>query len=149
MKRLLLIAALLGPALAFGQAAPNFCGVEMPLAAGCTTATGYELNCNDFELRWAYLNYNQMAAVLEGVTRDEKKKHKAVEQVPLQGFILDSPAKGYRLSYVTESGGYAYQLIFTAVAKGQPVLVQLTMGIPPERTSDLPEAARRILRLER
>ena len=42
-----------------------------------------------------------------------------------------------------------YQLLFYGVAKGQPLLVQLTMEVDPEKTADLPEVARQIVHLPR
>ncbi|GAA4385710.1 hypothetical protein [Hymenobacter koreensis] len=155
MRKLVLLAAILGffsVTAAFGQnqaPALNFCGLDIPVSAGCTAASSYELRCTDYSLRWAYLNYAQMGAAAEEAARVVKKDHKKAEQEPLVGFILDMPAKGYRLSYPTEATGMAYEIILYGVAKGQPVVVQLTMGVAPEKTTDLPEVARRILRLDR
>ncbi|SHL98418.1 hypothetical protein [Hymenobacter psychrotolerans] len=151
MKRILLTALLLLPGLAFAQtAAPetslNFCGINLPVPAGCTPESKYELRCDTYQLAWFYLNRNQLLPMVEELVRTEKKKHKPAEQEALEGFILDMPAKGYQLSYATDTG-MAYQLIFYGTAKGQPVVVQLTMGVEPEKTADLPEVARSIVSL--
>lgn len=150
MKRTaLIVLLLLAAAAARGQgaeAALNFCGLSIPVVAGCTPEAGCVLRCDKYELKWSYLDYRQMAAAADVVAKTERKRYKESEQAPLEGFILDAPAKGHRLSYLTDAG-MVYQLIFCGVAKGQPVLVQLTMDVDPEKTADLPEVARRIMRL--
>lgn len=136
-------------AVAYGQtadAALNFCGLSIPVTAGCAPEAGCVLRCDKYELKWAYLDYRQIGTVADEVVKVEMKRYKEAEKAALEGFILDMPAKGYRLSYLTDKG-LAYQLVLAGVAKGQPVLVQLTMDIDPEKTADLPEPARRILRL--
>ncbi|MBC8083609.1 MAG: hypothetical protein H7Z21_10390 [Hymenobacter sp.] len=150
MRIILLMALLLsGPAATYGQTTTvplNFCGVPIPVAAGCTSETGYGLRCDKYELKWAYLNYQQMGPVADEAVKAEMRERKQAEKTPLEGFLLDMPAKGYRLSYLTDAG-MAYQLILYGVAKGQPVLVQLTLDLDPEKTTDLPEPARLIIRL--
>lgn len=153
MKRILVFVLLLLPGLAFAQtAAPetslNFCGINLPMPAGCTPESKYELRCDTYQLGWFYLNRNELLPVVQELVRTEKKKHKPAEQQEFEGFILDMPAKGYQISYATEAG-MAYQLIFYGTAKGQPVVVQLTMGVQPEKTADLPEVARNIVSLRK
>ncbi|MBD2716579.1 hypothetical protein KBK19_16165 [Microvirga sp. STR05] len=153
MKKVVLIAWLLLPSLAFAQtsspeATLNFCGVNLAVPAGCTPESKYELRCDNYQLGWLYLDRGQLLPVVEDLVRTEKKKHKPAEQQTFDGFILDMPAKGYRLSYATETG-LAYQLIFYGTAKGQPVVVQLTLDFDPEKTADLPEVARQIVHLSK
>ena len=153
MKKVVLSAWLLLPGLAFAQTSPpeatlNFCGVNLVVPAGCTPESKYELRCDTYQLGWFYLNRGQLLPVVEDLVRTEKKKHKPAEQQTFDGFILDTPAKGYRLSYATETG-LAYQLIFYGTAKGQPVVVQLTLDFDPEKTADLPEVARQIVHLSK
>ena len=152
MKIILLTALLLSAALAtYGQttaAALNFCGLNIPVAAECKPEAGCVLRCDKYELKWAYLDYQQLDPVAEKVVKHEMKQYKQAEQMPLEGFILAMPAKGYHLSYLTDAG-MAYQLIFYGVAKGQPVLVQLTMDVDPQKTTDLPEPARLIIQLKK
>ncbi|OON69408.1 hypothetical protein [Hymenobacter sp. CRA2] len=151
MKKVFTIAFLLGSGAAFGQTATsepslNFCGVDIAVPTGCAPDSKYELHCDQFQLMWLYLNPGQLNPVVEDMVRAEKKKHKPAEQQAFEGFILDAPAKGYRLSYPT-SMGMGYQLIFYGVAKGQPVVLQLTMDRDAEKTADLPETARKLVRL--
>ncbi|GAB2965473.1 hypothetical protein GCM10027048_39030 [Hymenobacter coalescens] len=153
MNKIVLLALLLIPGWAVAQAPAaqppmNFCGVDVPVPSGCTPESGYDLRCDKYQLSWMYLNFGQLKPVVEEVLKQEKKKHKGLEQRPMDGFILDQPAQGYHLSYATETG-MAYQLIFYGTAKGQPVVVQLTMDVDPEKTADLPEPARQIVRLTR
>jgi hypothetical protein len=153
MKKLLLLALWLLPGLCLAQAAApaatvNFCGVNLVVPAGCTPETNYSVRCERYQLNWFYLNHGQLLPVVETMVKVEMKKHKPAEQQAFEGFILDTPAKGYRLSYAIE-GGEAYQLIFYGTAKGQPVVVQLTMDAYPEKTADLPEIAQRMVRLSK
>ncbi|RTQ51443.1 hypothetical protein EJV47_06465 [Hymenobacter gummosus] len=153
MRYFLFLLLMLSAGLAHAQApaaqeTPNFCGTDIPLPAGCVADNKYGLRCDKYELQWAYFNYPQLNPVVEAVLKQEKKKHKGMEQRPLDGFILDQPAKGYHLSYPTDKG-MAYQLLFYGVAKGQPLLVQLTMEVDPEKTADLPEVAQQIVHLTR
>lgn len=153
MRNLLFFILLLWSGLAAAQApatdeVPNFCGVDIVLPAGCVVDSRYELHSDKYRLQWMYLNYPQLKPTAEEVVRHQKKQHKKTEVEPLDGFILDQPVKGHLLSYATDAG-MGYELIFYGVAKGQPVLVQLTMEMNPERTADLPEPARQIIRLTR
>jgi hypothetical protein len=153
MKKLFLLALWLLPGLCLAQTAPaaatlNFCGVSIPVPAGCTPETSYSVRCERYQLNWFYLNHGQLLPVVETMVKTEMKKHKPAEDQPFEAFILDTPAKGHRLSYTIE-GGEAYQLIFYGTAKGQPVVVQLTMDVDPEKTADLPEIAQRMVRLSK
>lgn len=153
MKKLLLLALWVLPGFCLAQAAApaatiNFCGVNLAVPAGCTPESSYSVRCERYELNWFYLNHGQLLPVVETMLKVEKKKHKPVEQQDFDGFILDMPAKGHRLSYTIE-GGLAYQLIFYGTAKGQPVVVQLITDVDPEKTADLPEIAQRMVRLSK
>ena len=153
MKNYLLGVLLLVTGSALAQTAPtgvtlNFCGLPVAVPAGCTPESPYALRCDKYQLSWFYLNYGQLVPVVEEMVRTERKKHKPAEVQAFEGFVLDMPAKGYRLSYDTDAG-LAYQLIFYGTAKGQPVVVQLTLDLDPEKTADLPEVARRIVRLSK
>jgi hypothetical protein len=145
---LLLIVSLAGARTAAAQETPNFCGIDIALPAGCTADTKYGLRSDKYDLQWVYLTMPDLAPTVEAVLRQEKKKHKGLEKMPLDGFILNQPAKGYRLSYPTERG-MGYQLLFYGVAKGQPLLVQLTLEADPEKTADLPEVVQQIVHLTR
>jgi hypothetical protein len=156
MKRLLLQQVLLlsflgAPLLAVGQAATpvntvNFCGVDLTAPTTCTSESKYQVNCQGYQLTWMYLDYKMMQDFPEQFVRQIEKKHKHTERQLLECFIMDQPAKGYRLSYPTESG-MAYELIAFGIAKGQPVMLQLTMETDPDKTAQLPELPRQILRL--
>lgn len=126
----------------------NFCGVELPVNSGCTPASKSQLTCSTYDLSWMYLDFSVMRTYPAQYIRQAEKKHKGTEKVPFECTILDGPpAQGVRLSYPTETGGMAYQLIVSGVAKGQPVLIDLVMPIDPEKTADLPAVAQQILRL--
>lgn len=151
LQQILLFSLLSAPLLVHGQAATpvntvNFCGMDISAPTTCTTETKYQVNCQGYQLTWMYLDYKMMQEFPEQFVRQIEKKHKHTERQPLECFILDQPAKGFRLSYPTESG-MGYQLIAYGVAKGQPVMLQLTLETDPEKTADLPELPRQILRL--
>lgn len=156
MKRLLLqrfvfFGFLSAPVLCQGQAATpvntvNFCGIDLTAPNTCTAESKYQVNCQGYQLTWMYLDYKMMQDFPEQFVRQIEKKHKHTERQPLECFIMDQPAKGFRLSYPTETG-MAYELIAYGVAKGQPVMLQLTLETDPDKTAQLPELPRQILRL--
>lgn len=127
----------------------NFCGLDLTVPAGCTPESKYSVRCQEYQLVWMYLDYSMLRTFPDQFVQQVQKKHKHVERQPLECFILDASAKGFRLSYPTENGGMAYELIAYGVAKGQPVMVQLTLSTDPEKTADLPELPRQIIRLTR
>ena len=127
----------------------NFCGLNVPVEAGCTPSSKNQLTCTDYQLTWMYLDFAVLKTYPEQYARQMQKKHKNTDRQPFDCFILDTPAKGFRLSYPTEQGGIAYQLIAYGIAKGQPVLIDLVLPTDPEKTADLPAAARQILRLHK
>lgn len=150
MKILLSLLLLLAPGWAVAQTAPasvNFCGLDLPLPANCSADSKYSVRSPEYQLTWMYLDYGMLRTFPEQFVQQIQKKHKHTERQPLEGFILDTPAKGFRLSYPTEEGGMAYELIAYGIAKGQPVMIQLTLATDPEKTADLPELPRQILRL--
>lgn len=152
MKKLLLLLTLVAPLLATAQTAPaastvNFCGQDLTVPAGCIIDNKYQVSCQDYQMLWMYLDYRMLKEFPAVYVRQQEKKHKHTETQPLECFILETPAKGYRLSYPTEAGGMAYELIAYGTAKGQPVLVQITLPTDPDKTADLPTLARQILRL--
>ncbi len=156
MKKLLLL-SLLGLLLTLprvGQAqagpTPNFCGLDLPLESGYTAGSGYEITGPAYQLSWIYLDYGVMKAYPPEYVRLAKKKHKGTEAAPFTCTLLGGPpAQGTRLSYATETGGMAYQYIVCGVAKGQVVLLDLTLPTDPEKTADLPAVVQQIMRLER
>lgn len=94
-----------------------------------------------------YLDYPMLKGFPDQFVRQLEKKHKHTEKQPLECFILETPAKGYRLSYPTEAGGMTYELVAYGIAKGQPVMVQVTLETDPDKTADLPALAQQIIRL--
>ena len=56
------------------------------------------------------------------------------------------PAKGCKLIY-TVAATVVHQLIFYGIAKGPPAIGRFLLDTKPEKTDDLPEVARRIVRL--
>ncbi|MBT9395389.1 hypothetical protein KLP40_19645 [Hymenobacter sp. NST-14] len=143
---LLPLSSATGPA---GPPSLNFCGVELPVESGCAPASSTELACTNYRLSWAYLDYKLMTAYPPEYIRLAKKAHKGAETQPFTCSLLDGPpAQGTRLAYVTDNG-MAYQYIVCAAVKGQPVLLDLTLSLEPEKTEDLPEVVRQIMRLEK
>ncbi|UPL51084.1 hypothetical protein [Hymenobacter sublimis] len=156
MKKLLLLFFLLAPGWVIAQttaptAGPtiNFCGLDLALTPGCTPESKYSVRCQDYQMTWMYLDYNMMRTFPEQFAQQIQKKHKHTERQPLDCFIMNSPSKGFRLSYPTEAGGMAYELIAYGVANGQPVMIQLTLATDPDKTADLPELPRQIVRLSK
>ena len=127
----------------------NFCGVELPVESGCSPTSSTELTCTNYRLSWAYLDYRVMSTYPPEYIRQAKKEHKGTEMQPFTCSLLEGPmAQGTRLTYATESG-MAYQYIICAAVKGQPVLLDLTLSLEPEKTDDLPAVVQQIMRLER
>jgi hypothetical protein len=126
----------------------NFCGVELPVSTGCSPISKSELTCATYSLSWWYLDFSVMKTYPAQYIRQQEKKHKGTEKQPFECSILDGPpAQGVRLSYPTETGGMAYELIVYGAAKGQPVLLDLVLPNDPEKTADLPAIAQQIMRL--
>ncbi|GAB2787917.1 hypothetical protein HNQ93_002662 [Hymenobacter luteus] len=152
MKKLLLLFFLWAPgwtALA-QEATPatlNFCGLDLPITAGCVPESKYAVRCQDYQMTWMYLDYGMLRTFPEQFMQQIQKKKKHLERQPLECTILGAPAKGFRLSYPTETGGMAYELIAYGVAKGQPVMVQLVLAVDPDKTADLPELPRQVIQL--
>ena len=112
----------------------NFCGVDLPLESGYTAASGSEITGPAYQLSWIYLDFGVMKTYPPEYVRLAKKKHKGAEANPFSCTLLDGPpAQGTRLSYATETGGMAYQYIVCGVAKGQPVLLDLTLPTRPRK----------------
>ncbi|SNR28594.1 MULTISPECIES: hypothetical protein [Hymenobacter] len=154
MKKLLLLLTLVSPVLALAQAptpdappAVNFCGIDLVVPGGCTPDNKYQVHCQGMQLTWMYLDYPMLKGFPDQFVRQLEKKHKHTEKQPLECFILETPAKGYRLSYPTEAGGMTYELVAYGIAKGQPVMVQVTLETDPDKTADLPALAQQIIRL--
>ncbi|QJX48784.1 hypothetical protein HMJ29_18435 [Hymenobacter taeanensis] len=153
MKKLLLLFLLSAPALAVGQAATpvntiNFCGTDFTAPTACAPDSKYSVRCEGYQLTWMYLDYKMLTDFPEQFVRQIEKKHKHTERQALECMIMGQPAKGFRVSYPTESG-MTYELIAYGVAKGQPVMVELTMDMDPEKTTDLPEMPRQIIQLSK
>lgn len=126
----------------------NFCGIELPVESGCTPESKYALTCGNYQLNWMYLDFSLMKTYPQQFIKQAEKKHKGTEKQPLECSILGGPAtQGVRLSYPTEAGGMAYELIVFGAAKGQPVLVDVVLPMDPEKTSDLPLTVQKILQL--
>lgn len=126
----------------------NFCGINLPISTGCTPVSSSELTCATYSMSWMYLDFNVLKVYPAQYIRQQEKKHKGTEKQPFECSILDGPpAQGVRLSYPTETGGMAYELIVYGTAKGQPVLIDLVLPNDPEKTADLPAVAQQILRL--
>ncbi|WP_426492165.1 hypothetical protein [Hymenobacter sp. 102] len=128
----------------------NFCGVELPVEGGCTPESKYALTCGNYQLNWMYLDFSLMKTYPQQFIKQAEKKHKGTEKQPLECSILGGPmVQGVRLSYPTEAGGMAYELIVFGAAKGQPVLVDVVLPMDPEKTSDLPPTVQKILHLSK
>lgn len=93
------------------------------------------------------MDYAVMRTAPEEFARQMKREHKRTDMVPFECYIAGKPAKGFKLSYMTDAGGMAYQLIVSGVANGQPVLVQLTLDIDPYKNEDIPALPRQIVQL--
>ncbi|MFD2785485.1 hypothetical protein [Hymenobacter rubripertinctus] len=127
----------------------NFCGVDLPVENGCSPTSSTEIACANYRLSWAYLDYRAMTAYPPEYIRQAKKEHKGTETQPFTCSLLNGPpAQGVRLAYATDNG-MAYRYIVCAAAKGQPVLLDLTLSLDPEKTDDLPAVVQQIMRLER
>ncbi|SMB98984.1 hypothetical protein SAMN00120144_3788 [Hymenobacter roseosalivarius DSM 11622] len=158
MKSICTLVLVFCTALAFGQtktpattSAPaptvNFCGQNIEVAGGCASTSPYQVKCDKYEITWMYMDYAVMRTAPEEFARQMKKEHKKTDMAPFECYIAGKPAKGYKLSYMTEAGGIAYQLIVSGVASGQPVLVQLTLDIDPYKNEDIPALPRQIVQL--
>ena len=155
MRNLLLLALLLalpftGRAQAPAGSPLNFCGLSLPLENGYTAVSSSEVSGPAYQMAWMYLDYNVMRTYPPERVRLARKKRKNVEATPFTCTLLDGPpAQGTRLAYATETGGMAYQYIVCGVVKGQPVLLDLTLPLDPEKTADLPALVQQIMRLEK
>lgn len=155
MKNLLFFALLLALPFTGRAQAPagpqlNFCGLSLPVESGYTAVSSSEVTGPAYQLAWVYLDYNVMRTYPPEHLRLAKKKRKNVEMAPFTCTLLGGPpAQGTRLAYPTEEGGMAYQYIVFGVAKGQPVLIDLTLPLDPEKTADLPDLVQQIMRLEK
>jgi hypothetical protein len=155
MKSFFTLALLFCASFAFAQteAVPppaaklNFCGQDIESPKECVSQSPYQVKCDKYELTWMYMDYAVMRTAPEEFAKQIKKAHKRTDMVPFECFIVGKPAKGYKLSYVTEEGGMTYQLIVSGIANEQPVLVQLVLDIDPYRNEDIPAIARQILQL--
>ena len=158
MKSICTLILLFCSSLAFGQtAAPittstpapsvNFCGQNLEVTEGCTSTSPYQIKCDKYDMTWIYMDYAVMKTAPEEFARQMKREHKRTDMAPFECYISGKPAKGFKLSYMTDAGGMAYQLIVSGVANGQPVLVQLTLDIDPYKNEDIPALPRQIVQL--
>ncbi|RSK50147.1 hypothetical protein [Hymenobacter rigui] len=128
----------------------NFCGVELPVETGCTPNNKYQLTCGNYQVTWMYLDFSVMKTFPAQFIKQAEKKHKGTEKQPFDCVILDGPpAQGTRLSYPTDAGGMAYELVAYGIAKGQPVLLDIVLPTDPEKTADLPAIVQKIMRLQK
>lgn len=136
---------------AFGQANEqveklNFCNQELDVPASCVAESPYQLQCDNYSIQWLYMNEEMLKAMPEQFVAQLSGQMKKFKKEPITCFLLDSEAKGYKISFKTDTG-IAHQIIAYGTANNQPVLVQLSLDKEPKSNEDIPAVPRQIVRL--
>ena len=99
-------------------------------------------------MSWRYISFSMLQSVpgqtIDSLSHELKKFRK--EAVPC--YLLDSPVKGYKISYKTDQGTF-YELMAFGVANEQPVIVQLVLNKEPKTNYVIPSFAQQIIRLSK
>ncbi len=124
----------------------KFCYIKYALPAGCSLTSGSQVKCDDYSMAWIYLSYPLLQSAPGQTIDNMSHQLKKFKKESITCFLLDAPAKGYRMSYKTDQGTI-YQLMAYGVANEQPVILQLILNKEPRSNDDIPAFARQIIRL--
>lgn len=148
---LALVVGLLLTTASFGQTSSKvdsltFCFNKYKVPTGCIAKSEYQIKCDNYSMVWLYLDEqmlqympDQFINQLEGQTKKFKKES-------ITCYLLDKEVKGYKISF-KNGKGTGHQLIAYGTANGQPVLVQLSLGVEPKTNDNIPEFPGQIIRL--
>ncbi len=151
MKQTFTILFFLTVLTAFGQANQqvdklNFCKQELDVPSSCYAESQYQLQCEDYSIQWLYMNDEMLQVMPEQFVAQLSGQMKKFKKEPITCYLLDSEAKGYKISFKTDKG-IAHQIIAYGTANNQPVLVQLSLNKEPKSNEDIPAVPRQIVRL--
>jgi|GEM_PF-482777 hypothetical protein len=150
MKSLLAILFFLIAINAIGQTSKKdsitFCYIKYALPAGCSADSASTVKCGDWQMTWVYLNAEMLQSFTDQLVSQMAGRFKKFKEEPISCYLLDHPAKGYRLSF-QKSGGTVHQLIAYGFANEQPVFVQVSLDKDPKSNEDIPAFARQMITL--
>ncbi|MBC6698723.1 hypothetical protein H8B14_11390 [Hymenobacter sp. BT190] len=95
-----------------------------------------------------YINFADLRETPKAYAKQQMKKLKGDDMQEITVFIQDNPAKAYKFNYQTERG-MAYDVLAYGIAKGQPVMIELTLDVDPSSNKEIPEFARQFVRLDK
>lgn len=124
----------------------KFCYIKFALPAGCSATSESQVKCDDCSMAWIYLSYPMLQSVPGQTIDNMSHQLKKFKKEAITCYLLDAPAKGYRMSYKTDQGTI-YQLMAYGVANEQPVILQLVLTKEPKSNNDIPAFAKQFIRL--
>ena len=124
----------------------TFCYIKYAIPAGCAADSASTVKCGDWQMTWVYLNPEMLQSFTDQLVSQMAGRFKKFKEEPITCYLLDHPAKGYRLSFQKE-GGTVHQLIAYGFANEQPVFVQVSLDKDPYSNEDIPAFARQMITL--
>jgi hypothetical protein len=153
MKHLLILSFLFTAASSSAQTTikgdtVSFCFIKYEVPPGCKTESAYQVKCDDYSMSWIYLTPESFQTMPDQVLKQMSGQVKKFKKERINCYLLDTPAKGYKISFKTEQGTQ-HQLMAYGFANEQLVLVQLSLNKEPRTNDDIPAFARQMIRLTR
>ena len=150
MKSFLAIFFLLAATNAIGQTnkkdTVTFCYIKYAIPAGCKADSASTVKCGDWQMTWVYLNAEMLQSFTDQLVSQMAGRFKKFKEEPISCYLLDHPAKGYRLSF-QKGEETIHQLIAYGFANEQPVFVQISLHKDPHSNEDIPAFARQMITL--
>ncbi len=123
----------------------RFCFYEYPLPAACTVPSPTEIRSPEGNLSWLYVEQDNLLFSWNSLV-NKLATYPAFFSERIRCFIASKEVNGYRVSYQRE-GKTGYQLVAYGIVNNQPVLVQLSLNKNPLSNKDLPDFAKKFIRL--
>jgi hypothetical protein len=124
----------------------TFCYIKYPVPAGCSADSASTIKCDGWQMTWVYLNPEMLQSFTDQLVSQMAGRFKKFKEEPITCYLMDHPAKGYRLSF-QKTGGTVHQLIAYGFANEQPVFVQVSLEKEPKSNEDIPVFVRQMITL--
>lgn len=124
----------------------SFCGETFDVPEGCQSLSKFELQCDDYNMLWLYLNKDIMKD-MPNMMAEESAREKGYKKEKISCTILDQKAKAYKVTYVDAEYMPVTEFIAYGEVNKEYVILKVILHKEVSSTEDLPEIVATIVKI--
>ena len=125
----------------------SFCGTDYPIPDGCEAKSKHQINCEDCEMSWSYVDGKMLQYMAEQAAQELEASNYSSTKEIISCYLLDTQVKAFKINKFIAGKPSGCELIAYGIVNKHQVLVQLSVPHNLVGNENIPSGARQLISL--